>query len=103
MSQFGGYSGRIAHYDLTKRGVTDLNWNEEELCLAGERIVQLERLFNLREGLVPGEDTLPHRFLSEPVPDGPGKGRIVVLLRCLKNIIRQEDGIEKQVNPCLNG
>ena len=30
MSQFGGYSGRIAHYDLTKQGVMDLKWNEEE-------------------------------------------------------------------------
>jgi aldehyde:ferredoxin oxidoreductase len=59
--------------------VTGLKWSAEELRLAGERIVQLERLFNLREGLVPGDDTLPQRFLSEPVPDGPGKGRVVRL------------------------
>ncbi len=59
--------------------VTGLKWSAEELRLAGERIVQLERLFNLREGLTPDDDNLPQRFLSEPVPDGPGKGRVVRL------------------------
>jgi len=59
--------------------VTGLNWDKEELRIAGERIVQIERLFNLREGLKPEEDTLPERFLSEPVPEGPAKGRAVRL------------------------
>jgi len=59
--------------------VTGLKWSAEELRMAGERIVQLERIFNLREGLTAGDDTLPERFLSEPVPDGPAKGRVVRL------------------------
>ena len=64
--------------------VTGLKWSAEELRLAGERIVQLERIFNLREGLTVGDDTLPQRFLSEPVPDGPGKGRVVRLAPMLE-------------------
>jgi len=64
--------------------VTGLRWSAEELRLAGERIVQIERLFNLREGLTPGDDTLPDRFLSEPVTDGPAKGRVVRLAPMLE-------------------
>lgn len=66
------------------RNVVGVTWNAEELMKAGERIVQLERLFNLREGLTPEDDTLPERFLSEPVSDGPGKGRVVHLEPLLK-------------------
>ncbi|MBF0210405.1 MAG: aldehyde ferredoxin oxidoreductase family protein [Desulfamplus sp.] len=40
----------------------------------GERIWNLIRVFNLREGLDPSEDTLPPRFVKEPLPDGPTKG-----------------------------
>ena len=67
---------------------TGLKWSAEELRLAGERIVQLERLFNLREGMTAKDDTLPGRFLSEPVPDGPGKGRVVRLAPMLEDYYR---------------
>ncbi len=49
----------------------------EEMMRCGERIWNLERLFNLREGLDPlREDTLPKRLLEEPLPDGAAKGRV---------------------------
>ena len=56
--------------------------------MAGERIVQMERLFNLREGLTSKDDTLPERFLSEPVTDGPAKGRVVRLAPMLEEYYR---------------
>jgi len=40
----------------------------------GERIWNLVRLFNLAQGLDSSKDTLPRRFVEEPLPDGPGKG-----------------------------
>ncbi len=46
-----------------------------ELERVGERIYNLERVFNVREGFRRQEDVLPHRVLHEPVPDGPRKGR----------------------------
>jgi aldehyde:ferredoxin oxidoreductase len=46
---------------------------EEELMLAGRRVVTLERCFNVREGATRKDDTLPWRLLYEPVPDGPLK------------------------------
>jgi len=41
---------------------------EEKLLEIGERIVNLERLFNVREGMDRRDDYLPRRFTSEPLP-----------------------------------
>jgi aldehyde:ferredoxin oxidoreductase len=59
--------------------VTGKEWKENELRTIGERIVNLNRCFNVREGLTRTHDTLPNRFLKEPAPDGPCKGHIVEL------------------------
>jgi aldehyde:ferredoxin oxidoreductase len=61
------------------RAVTGRSWTKEELLKIGERKVNLERLFNLREGLTPADDTLPWRVLHEPLPDGASKGVVVNL------------------------
>lgn len=43
----------------------------------GERIWNLVRLFNLAQGIDTSKDTLPRRFVKEPLPDGPGKGHMI--------------------------
>lgn len=48
----------------------------EELCRAGDRIWNLERMFNLKAGVGPDQDRLPRRLVSEPIPSGPGKGQV---------------------------
>jgi aldehyde:ferredoxin oxidoreductase len=40
----------------------------QELLTAGERIVNLERLYNVRLGLSRADDHLPARFTSQPLP-----------------------------------
>jgi aldehyde:ferredoxin oxidoreductase len=45
-----------------------------ELDRIGERIVQLERAFNVREGISRADDTLPWRVQHEPIPEGPSQG-----------------------------
>ena len=40
----------------------------------GERVWNLERLYNLREGFTKEDDTLPERLLNEPVAEGPSAG-----------------------------
>ncbi|MDZ4245705.1 MAG: aldehyde ferredoxin oxidoreductase family protein [Dehalococcoidia bacterium] len=48
------------------------------LFLVGERIYNLERLFNIREGFSRHDDTLPQRMLTEPLLNaGPSEGQIV--------------------------
>lgn len=59
--------------------VTGRGWTEAQLLQIGERINNLERLFNLRHGLKPTDDTLPARVLEEPLPDGASKGMVVDL------------------------
>ncbi len=39
----------------------------EDLITAGERIVNLERMFNVRQGLDRSDDVLPERFTTEPL------------------------------------
>ncbi len=48
----------------------DITGNEVQQI--GERIVNLERLFIAREGITRRDDTLPKRFLREPLPEGSG-------------------------------
>jgi aldehyde:ferredoxin oxidoreductase len=55
--------------------VTGWNLNLKELERIGERIYNLERLINVRRGVRRKDDTLPFRVMSEPIPDGPVKGR----------------------------
>jgi aldehyde:ferredoxin oxidoreductase len=37
-------------------------------------VVNLERLFNVREGVRRQDDVLPWRVMHEPIPDGPSAG-----------------------------
>jgi len=53
------------------------------LWLVGERIFNLERIFNVREGFVRKDDWLPERIQKEPVPGGPAKGQIFELKELL--------------------
>lgn len=66
---------------LTKlyNSVTGVSVNSNDLVKVGERIVNLERAFNIREGLTRKDDTLPERFLKEPMPEGPAKGHVTRL------------------------
>ncbi len=52
------------------------NYKADELLLIGERLVNLERLFNLAAGLPPQGDRLPDRFLKEPLASGPAQGQL---------------------------
>jgi aldehyde:ferredoxin oxidoreductase len=45
----------------------------------GERVNNLVRLFNIREGLTRDMDTLPKRFFNEPLKEGPSRDRVVEL------------------------
>ena len=59
--------------------ITGINISGSDVMTIGERIINLERAFNIREGLTRKDDTLPDRFLKEPMPDGPSKGQVVNL------------------------
>ena len=56
------------------RAITGWDMTAEELERVGERIVNLERLFNVREGVRRKDDRLPWKVMHEPIPDGPSAG-----------------------------
>src|SRR5436305_2562718 len=53
------------------RHVTGWNVTGAELRTVARRIMTAKKLFNVREGWTPAEDTLPQRMLSEELPGGP--------------------------------
>ena len=54
--------------------ITGWDVRPEELKRAGERINNLKKLFNIREGWTRADDTLPERVLTEPLADGAAAG-----------------------------
>jgi aldehyde:ferredoxin oxidoreductase len=66
------------------------------MLLVGERIWNLERLFNNAAGLTRKDDSLPPRMLKEPLVEGPSKGHVVPLEVMLEEYYRErgwgEDG-----------
>ncbi len=54
--------------------VTGWPMTPDQLKQAGERINNLKKLFNIREGWVRSDDTLPPRVLQEKLPTGVARG-----------------------------
>jgi aldehyde:ferredoxin oxidoreductase len=72
---YDGYGDMAKYYTLA----TGLEMTPEELRKAGERINNLAKLFNLREGVGTREfDTLPPKIMTVPIPDeGVAQGSVV--------------------------
>jgi aldehyde:ferredoxin oxidoreductase len=82
--------------------VTGIEMSGEELRLAGERINNLGRLINIREGLSRKDDSLPWKIMHVPIPDdGPSKGSHVTQeeLDLLLDDYYEVRGWDKQGNP----
>ena len=58
---------------------TGAGYEFEELIKIGEKIWNLQKLFNLKAGLTKDDDTIPKRFLEEPATAGAGIGKVVDL------------------------
>jgi len=54
---------------------TGSTYTAEDFNSVGERVWNLVRLFNLREGITRKDDDLPYRCREEELPDPPVKGR----------------------------
>lgn len=53
---------------------TGIEITPEELALVGERVWNLKKAFNIREGWTKADDWMPGRILDDPMPEGPSKG-----------------------------
>jgi len=67
----------VKHFVELLNKATGFNFTVEDYLKTGERIWNLTRLFNVREGITRKDDTLPPRFMEEPLPEGATKGQVV--------------------------
>ncbi|MFT5658182.1 MAG: aldehyde:ferredoxin oxidoreductase [Gammaproteobacteria bacterium] len=72
----GGCGWTLSDYLELVDGACEGSWDMARLKQTGERIWNLERLFNLKAGLGKKDDTLPKRILEEPADAGAGKGLV---------------------------
>ena len=65
-----------ADYGAMVSAVTGYDIDGAEVLRIGERIWNMQKIFNLRAGCTREDDTLPPRLLEEPLTEGAPKGRV---------------------------
>ncbi len=71
---FDDFNAEVAElYTMT----TGIELSPEELAEVGDRVCNLKKAFNIREGWTRADDTLPPRALYDPIPSGPSKGSVI--------------------------
>lgn len=95
MCLFTSFALTLKDYMDLMNAVCGTSYTEEEMLRAGERIYNLERLFNLKAGIDPSQDTLPKRLLEEVIPEGPSKGHVHRLKEMLSEYYKVRGWDEK--------
>jgi len=70
----GVFEDRFASMAEMLSLVTGWEIDAAELKFTAQRIVTAKKLFNIRQGWRPAEDTLPERFFESPIEDGASAG-----------------------------
>lgn len=68
---------------------TGFDYTVEEVMKIGERIWNLEKLWNVKVGMGKKDDYLPPRFMNEPLPDGAAKGQVVHIEELLSDYYKE--------------
>jgi aldehyde:ferredoxin oxidoreductase len=71
--------------------ITGLDIPPAALFFIGERIVHMQKIFNIRQGCGPGDDILPELFLRSPIEKGPIRGRKINLAPMIQEFYRAMD------------
>jgi len=80
---FTSFALSAPEYAELINAATGTNYDVDGLIEVGERIYNLERLYNQKAGMKPEDDTLPKRLLEEPIPSGTSKGQVSKLAEML--------------------
>lgn len=76
---FTSFALGLEDYTALLSAVTGIEYTPEMALMAGERVWNLEKIWNLKAGYSKADDTLPTRFLEAPLPDGASRGQVVRL------------------------
>ncbi len=74
---FAQYGISESTYRELLRTAAGKELSKEGLYELGERVWNLVRVFNVRQGFSKKDDIVPPRFMKEPLPDGPAKGHVI--------------------------
>jgi aldehyde:ferredoxin oxidoreductase len=83
----------LVDFDLAADAYSGLLGREitgSQIWDACSNVSQVERDFNVREGLTVEDDTLPDRFLDKPIPDGPSKGVTIDIKRLVGDYYKEK-------------
>ncbi len=98
--KFSGYALGFDFHSRFVTAITGRDFNVTELLKIGERIYNLERVFNIKAGVGNEEDKLPKRFMEEPFKEGLSKGRTVPVKEMLADYYQvrgwDENGVPKK-------
>ena len=75
MCLFSSFALGADNYAELLNAATGTDFDVNSVLEAGERIYNIERLYNQKAGMKPEDDTLPKRVLTEPISNGPSKGQ----------------------------
>lgn len=76
MCLFTSFAMNADDYADIINAVTGYDFDAASLLATGDRIWNMEKLFNIDSGLGKADDTLPKRLLEEGIVDGPSKGSL---------------------------
>jgi aldehyde:ferredoxin oxidoreductase len=99
MCIFTSFALNPDHYARLLAAVTGIERTTDETLAAGERIWNLERLFNMREGFTRADDTLPLRLLQERLPGGHSKATLLEDLEPMLDAYYQTRGWDAEGCP----
>ena len=73
---FGTFGMGGENYASMLSALTGTPYTVEDYLRAGERIWNLEKLYNLKAGITIKDDQLPARMTTLPIKTGPSKGEL---------------------------
>ncbi|MCK4570032.1 MAG: aldehyde ferredoxin oxidoreductase family protein [Bacteroidales bacterium] len=98
--KFSGYALGFDYQARFVSAITGLDFNVTRLLEIGERIYNLERVFNIGAGFSNEDDKLPERFVSVPFKEGLSKDRVVPVNEMLMAYYKvrgwDENGVPKK-------
>ncbi len=91
---FTSFAMGAKEYTDLLNAATGTTWTVEQLLEIGDRIYNIERMFNKAAGMKPEDDRLPKRLLEDPVVNGPSKGMLSQTPLTLQDYYKERGWVE---------
>lgn len=97
LCRFTSFALTIEEYSDLLSSATGIKYEPEDFKKVGERIWNMERLFNIKAGFGREDDTLPERFIKTPLEEGNSRDRTVELDEMLDEYYEARNWTEEGV------